>query len=177
MGYRKKVVLQNLKNAFPEKGSAQIREIAKNYYRHFSDLFLESFKLHGMSENELADRFRYENIELINELYDAGKNITLITGHYGNWEWLIQMPAHIRHRMNVLYRPIQNEAFDQYINLTRSRYGAVLIPVRETLRVIQSDEKAGRRTLTYFLGDQTPPADSPYWSIFLNQREFDVRNQ
>src|SRR5437867_4115229 len=43
-GYRKKIVLQNLRNSFPEKPEKEIKRLCKDYYHYLSDLFLESFK-------------------------------------------------------------------------------------------------------------------------------------
>ena len=45
VGYRKKVVRANLKNSFPEKSSAELLSIEKQFYRHFSDVFIETVKL------------------------------------------------------------------------------------------------------------------------------------
>ena len=44
IGYRKKVVRNNLKLAFPEKTNKELLMIEKKYYRNLSDVFLESFK-------------------------------------------------------------------------------------------------------------------------------------
>ena len=35
VGYRKKVVLKNIENSFPEKTAAEHREIARKFFRHF----------------------------------------------------------------------------------------------------------------------------------------------
>ena len=40
IGYRKKVVFNNLKLAFPEKSDKEIIEIRKKFYRHFADVFI-----------------------------------------------------------------------------------------------------------------------------------------
>ena len=39
-GYRKKVVLQNLKIAFPEKEEKERMKLARAFYRHFSELIM-----------------------------------------------------------------------------------------------------------------------------------------
>ncbi|MBP9549342.1 MAG: lipid A biosynthesis acyltransferase, partial [Chitinophagales bacterium] len=43
--YRKKVVLANLRNSFPEKNDTEIKKIAKGFYRHFVDLIAESIRM------------------------------------------------------------------------------------------------------------------------------------
>ncbi|PID93386.1 MAG: lipid A biosynthesis acyltransferase, partial [Bacteroidetes bacterium] len=44
VGYRKKVVFENLTLAFPEKSKEEIKEIQKKSYRHFVDIFMEMIK-------------------------------------------------------------------------------------------------------------------------------------
>ena len=41
LGYRKKVVFENLKNAFPEKSATEIEKIANAYYHYLCDLLVE----------------------------------------------------------------------------------------------------------------------------------------
>src|SRR5215217_4741021 len=42
IGYRKKVVMHNLSIAFPEKSEAEKIKIAKQFYRNFTDTFIET---------------------------------------------------------------------------------------------------------------------------------------
>lgn len=53
VGYRKKVVTENLTNAFPEKTPQEIAKIRTRFYRHFCDLFVETLKLLTISERTL----------------------------------------------------------------------------------------------------------------------------
>ena len=53
VGFRKKVVFQNLTNSFPDKPSSEIKQLAKKFYRHFCELIVESVKLFSISEEEL----------------------------------------------------------------------------------------------------------------------------
>ena len=43
--YRKKIILGNLQNAFPEAGEKEIRKIAHRFYRHLADVIFETIKL------------------------------------------------------------------------------------------------------------------------------------
>ena len=43
--YRKRLVLTNLRNSFPEKSEEEIQAIAKRFYHHLTDLMVESLKL------------------------------------------------------------------------------------------------------------------------------------
>lgn len=169
IGYRKKTVVQNLKNSFPEKTDQEIKAITARFYRHFADLVVETIKTSQLSEAALRKRFQFKNPEVLDELYDQGKSVALLSGHYGNWEWSLAMPKIIKHQVNVIYRPIQNETFDHYMKTMRSRFGMFMIPARISLRTMLDLEKSGQLSATYYLTDQTALKDTDYWLMFLNQ--------
>lgn len=68
VGYRRKVVALNLKNSFPEKTDDELKKIEKKFYRHLSDLIIETLKLTHMSTAEQKKRFTYTNLEVIDRL-------------------------------------------------------------------------------------------------------------
>ena len=68
IGYRKKVVLSNLRIAFPEKTEQELKTISKKFFKHFTDLIFESIKSFSISEKEIKKRFVYKNIEIFKEI-------------------------------------------------------------------------------------------------------------
>jgi KDO2-lipid IV(A) lauroyltransferase len=169
VGYRKKTVIQNLKNSFPEKTDKEIKELRRKFYRHFADLVVETIKAFQMSEGTFMKRFQFKNPEVLNEIYDQGKSVALLSGHYGNWEWTIALPKIIKHQVNTIYRPIQDETFDHYMKSLRSRFGMFMMPARISGRTMLELEKAGQLSATYYLTDQTALKDTDYWIMFMNQ--------
>ena len=57
--YRRKVVRKNLKNSFPEKSEAELREIEREFYRYICDYMLEEIKMMRMSFEDLSRRMEY----------------------------------------------------------------------------------------------------------------------
>ena len=54
--YRKKIVTDNLKIAFPQKSVEEINSIAKQFYENLVDNFIETIKLLSLSEKEFVKR-------------------------------------------------------------------------------------------------------------------------
>lgn len=169
IGYRKKTVIKNLKKSFPEKSDPQIKKITIDFYKHFADLVFETMKSFQISEKSLNKRILFRNPEVLNDLYQEGKSVAILSGHYGNWEWVLALPKIVQHQLVAIYRPIQNKEFDQYMKKSRSRFGTFLIPARISLRTMLELEKSGKLTGTYYLTDQTALKDTNYWMNFLNQ--------
>ena len=50
IGYRKKIVYENLKNSFPNKSEKEIKHIQMKFFRNFSDYIVETVKAMTISE-------------------------------------------------------------------------------------------------------------------------------
>lgn len=169
VGYRKKVVRENLRLSFPEKKQSELLEIEKAFYRHFCDLVIESLKNFSASEQQLACRFEHRNTEVLDRLHAAGKSAILAGGHYGNWEmWALSAPPHFKHRLMAIYKRLSNRYFDQKMRATRGRFGLELVSTQETgawLKENQSD-----LFTAVFAIDQSPSNPrKAHWTTFLGR--------
>jgi len=168
IGYRKKVVINNLKNAFPEKSGKEIELTAKKFYRNFCDIIIETIKILTITGKQLKARVEYINIEILDELHYQNKSIIAVQAHYCNWEWTVMMgPELTNHKHYAIYQPLSNKFFDRLIHRLRAKFGTELISVNSTYKtMLKNKDKPG----FYQLGaDQTPPKDSEYWTSFLNR--------
>jgi len=169
VGYRRKVVFQNLKNSFPEKSEQELKKIARKFYRHFCDLFLESLKVFTISEKQVRARMKIRNFELLEKYFKQNKSVIIAGGHYNNWElFAVAIAASIQHQAIGIYRPLKNPFFNARMQETRSKYGLRMIPTKTVKKVFE--EEQNNLTATIFGIDQSPPvADRCHWMKFLNQ--------
>lgn len=169
-GYRRKVVQTNLKNSFPGKSEKERAAIEKGFYHHLCDLFVEILKLTHMSNKQQSIRIPLKNPELFQKLYDEKRDIAVITGHYGNWEWTNILPRYTKHRNVPIYKPLHNKHFDRYMFMIRSANDCDVTAMSNVVREIIRNRKNKRLSLYGFMADQTPPiGDIRYWTNFLNQ--------
>lgn len=169
VGYRKKVVMQNIKNSFPEKAKKEQTAIAKKFYRHFCDLVLESVKAFTISADELKKRMIVNNSEIMVRHFKENRNVIVAGGHYNNWElFAVACEGRIGHQAIAIYKPLTSNFFNERMQETRSRFGLKMISTKLVRKVFE--EKTERPTATFFLIDQSPPfPDKCHWTIFLNQ--------
>ncbi|HKL67732.1 MAG TPA: lysophospholipid acyltransferase family protein [Bacteroidales bacterium] len=169
-GYRKKIVMNNLRNSFPGKKDIELKIISKKFYRHLADLFIEVLKLQHMSSRSIKKRYKVLNPELLDNLKKEGKSTIAVFGHYANWEWIISLPLSLDYKCITVYKPLANKYFDRYFKKFRSQYGLELITMTQTGRTVFRYEKGGINTLLGLVADQTPPnGEIQYWTRFLNQ--------
>lgn len=169
VGYRKKVIHQNLRNAFPQKNEQEIKAIGKKYYAFMIDLFMETFKLLVMSPAAIEKRYVFKNAEILQPFADQNRAIIFVLGHYGNWEWCGQsFHQKKQFQQDVLYHPLSSGFFEWITYKLRSRFGVGLIPMQVSIK--EMIRRKDMLTATAFLADQTPSnKDASHWMLFLNQ--------
>lgn len=169
LGYRKKVVLQNIRNSFPDKTEKEHIEICKKFYRHFCDLVVESLKTFTISEKEVLKRVICTNPEVIDKYFDQKRSVIIAGGHYNNWElFAVAVDALIKHKTVGIYKPLSNKYFDGKMRGTRSKYGLEMISTKEVKSFF--DTHINVLTATIFGTDQSPSnPNNAYWMKFLNQ--------
>lgn len=168
--YRRKIVQLNLINSFPEKTAIERYQIEKKFYSHLLDLIFESVKTMTISPEQIKKRFIFKNLSEISKYLDSGRSVIAVSGHYGNWEWGPLAAAYVlKSKVLVVYKPLTNKRFENLLNRMRSRFGAVMVPMKQTLRKII--EHKSQPAVIVLVGDQTPPREeSHYFTNFLNQQ-------
>jgi len=167
--YRRKVVAKNLLNSFPEKSISDLKGIEKRFYRHLSDLILESVKTLTISSGEIKKRYVFSNLHVISRYLNAGRSVIAVSGHYGNWEWgPVAIGLEFKEKVFVVFKPLSDKRFEHLINSMRSRFGTVMVPMKQTLRKLHEYKDIPH--VLVLVGDQTPTREeSQYFTTFLNQ--------
>ncbi|WP_234110471.1 MULTISPECIES: lysophospholipid acyltransferase family protein [Chryseobacterium] len=171
VGYRKKVVLENLKNSFPRKSDDQIKRIRRDFYKNFADYLVETFKSFTISSAELRVRVQHVNQHLFQEAKNEKKNVILLTGHVFNWEWFTALAKIIPQENSFpVYRKVQNSFWEEKIKGIRNRFGNQSLEAREVIRHIFRNPNDGN-SVYMFVADQTPHySEVTYGLKFLNQK-------
>lgn len=171
LGYRRTTVNTNLSLCFPEKSSAELTYIEKNFYKHFTQIIIESIKSFSLSKTEIDKRVMVDPllIEKADSYYRKGQSILIIMGHYGNWEWVpLRLGGATRFDSFAVYTPLNNEAFNKLVKKNRDRFGTAMIPSGELKS--QEDALKSAPTIIGFVGDQSPVhVENSYWTKFLGR--------
>ncbi len=171
IGYRRKVVWQNLKTSFPEKSEERLRKIERGFYHFFCDYLVESVKLMTISKKNLKKRLVFKGTEVVNEIVESGQSCAVYLGHYCNWEWITSLPLWVtpKAQCGQIYHPIENNDFDWLFLRLRQRFGAVCIPMQDTLRKIIEFRKDRQPVVIGYISDQKPHwVNIHHWVDFLH---------
>lgn len=167
--YRKAVVLKNISRSFPEKKPVEHTNIAKQFYRHFCDVILESFKIFTISEDEVKKRMIVVNPELFTPFYEQKRSIIFAGGHFNNWElFAVAINPPVKHQVIAIYKRLRNKYFDEKMRQSRGKFGLKLISTKVVKEEFETEKQ--NLTATIFAIDQSPSkANNCYWTTFLNQ--------
>jgi len=168
IGYRKKMVLDNLKIAFPEKPEKELKSIRRKFYRHFVDIFMEMIKSFTISKKTLDKHYKYTNIELFDELYKDGKSIILVGSHYANWEWIIGLGNHVKYKSYAAFTKVSNKYFNEKVLNSREKFGIKFIKTSGIISTMDKNHKGNIQSVYGLLSDQSPQLKKThYWSEFF----------
>jgi KDO2-lipid IV(A) lauroyltransferase len=136
---RRRVTLENLAHAFPEKSAAELKTIARRSYENFGMMMLEYFQLPKLSAAELQRRISFAMPRKQNPYEQAlalGNGAICMTGHFGNWEYMGALVAQMRYPMVYLYQEQSNPYVDALIRDIRTQMKMPSIPRGAALRGI-----------------------------------------
>lgn len=182
---RRRVALENLTHAFPEKSAAEIKTIARRSYENFGKMMLEYLRLPSLSAAALQQRISFAMPREQNPYEQAlalGKGAICMTGHFGNWEYMGALVAQMQYPMVYLYQEQNNPYVDGLIRDIRTKMnmpsiprGAALRGILKALRekkfvAILADQDAGRNGLFVdFLGRPASTAQGPAAFVLKTQ--------
>ena len=170
--YRRRLVRENLTCSFPEKSKAEILRIEKAFYRNLCDVFIEAFKCLNISDEEMLRRVEIRNCELPERLAGEGKNIFMLLGHCGCWEWYQEVSVRYKNPKKgaEIYKHIENKYFASLMHEIRSRWDTTQIEMKQTVRTLLKWHAEGEPFLCGFIQDQRPDNKVKDSITFLNQQ-------
>ena len=164
VGYRRDVVMKNLLIAFPEKTDAERRAISRKFFRNFMHTWIETIKLISISEKQLS-KLIGGNYEVFQQLHKKHPRVTLLTGHFMNWElYNFTIPQRQPYPFLAVYMHITNKHLNDFFLKMRTRVGSNLLRAGE-----MRTEMMPWRNKEYIIGlaaDQNP--GHPTNAVWLN---------
>ena len=169
-GYRKVVVQQNLRHAFPDKSARQITVLAKKFYLQLVHVALEILKTRRMSATDIQRRVSVVNTELLKD-YSNGfqQPVIILSIHQGNWEWMLHgVKLALDIPIDPVYKPLHDKKMDQLIFEIRSQFGSRPISMSSAARDILRRRHEFR--LFVLVADQAPiERERSHWVSFMNR--------
>jgi len=172
--YRRRLVRENLRSSFPEKSAEEIIGIEKKFYRNLCDVFIEAFKCLNITDQEMLERVEVLNSELPERIASEGKNVFMLLGHLGCWEWYQEVCVRYKNpkKSAEIYKHIENRYFSSLMHEIRNRWDTEQIEMKQTVRTLLRWHAEGVPFLCGFIQDQRPDTKAKDGIMFLEQLTF-----
>ncbi|UWY27757.1 lysophospholipid acyltransferase family protein [Flavobacterium sp. TR2] len=165
IGYRKKVVRENLALTLPHLSDAERKVIEKKFYKHMCDMFLEMIKTMSMSPEEMERRFHVTNIDLVQDYAKKGKSVILVASHYASYEWLLTINPKLGFQGVAVYKRLANPYFDKLVRKIRSKYNTEMIETRKAIPTMAKNQRNGVLSMYGLASDQSPKMERIFHSM------------
>lgn len=165
---RWEIALENISNSFPEKNSKWHRKVAFKSFQNLGITFVELSALGFLSDNQIKKYVEFQNIELIQKAYRKGQGVLLLSGHYGNWEFLAySVSVYLSLSVLIIVKPQSNFVLDKLINKFRTRRGNSVVSMYESaFKVVRTLRNGG---IVALLADQSATKDKDIYVEFFGR--------
>lgn len=166
LGVRRRVALDNLAHAFPEKSEAERRTIARGVYRSLALAAVEAVTSDLIPDAELQRTVEVVDWKGLDVLVDGHQPVLIASAHLGSWELFAEVMARRGCQFSAVVRPLAG-AFNEWVVKNRKAAGVELILQRGALRRMLSALERGRAVVQ--LIDQVLPAKSGVFVPFFGR--------
>lgn len=167
--YRRKVVMHNLRNAFPEKSDKELRQICRDVTRNLTEQIINTIDKAGLGRKGLLKRINIIGIDEVRE-QTSGRSMVFLTAHYGPWEMGTTISYGMpEYEIMAVYHPLKNRVVDELMKRIRKHDGVAMVPMQQTMRYFISNHQK-QPLIVGLIADQNPKtrAGQP-WFRFMNQ--------
>jgi KDO2-lipid IV(A) lauroyltransferase len=114
--------------------------------------------------------YKVRNPEIVDNYIKQNRNVMIIAGHHGNWEWTRSFTAVCNIHIIAIYKPLSNKYFNRWVVRVREDENHTVVPMDQSFRTIIDFERRKVPYLSYLVADQRPlPVQIHRWINFLNQ--------
>lgn len=128
---RKNVALKNLKYALGnEKSENELLDIVRQNYRHFGKMLFEFARIQVLKREDVLEEILVINRHILEEALSQGKGVLVLSGHFGNWEYMAAAVAQIGPPLYAVFKAQKNLLVDDLIKQQRVNLGLLPLKVK-----------------------------------------------
>ena len=121
MRARRAMIERHLRRVDPTLRGPALRRAAQSAFDYYARYWVESFRLPGLSAEEVDGGFSYDGLAHLDDALVAGEGVIVALPHLGGWEWAGRWIADQRIPITVVVEPLEPpELFDWFVSFRES---------------------------------------------------------
>jgi KDO2-lipid IV(A) lauroyltransferase len=139
---RRRIAMDNLRCAYPEKSAPDLIKIAKGVYRNIGIVAAEFFQIPSLTRKNIHGLVDCEGLENLSRAMTKNKGLLLFTAHLGNWELTAALLALLGQPLSIIYRPLDSQILENLVTCVRACKGNKPVPKdRAMMQIFRSIKK------------------------------------
>ena len=172
VGYRRRVVMENLKACFPDMNVEARRRLERRFYHCLNDMLVEGvYNVLFATPPFLKKHYRIVNRQLVDRYYERGQSVVLMSAHLANWEYMVSsLNMQLLHHGIGVGKPLNDKSVASFITRRRSRYGTQIVDQTDVRQHVAFYHEHRVPVALMMLSDQSPSnPHRSYWTTFLGR--------
>jgi KDO2-lipid IV(A) lauroyltransferase len=139
----RRVALLNLERGLPERDALWRGAAGRGSFEHLGRLLVEIL-LQERDAPRAMSRTRVEGWGYLQEAARSQGGYFLVSGHFGNWEWVAHLQAAMGYPLWMVTRPLDNPYLERFFAGLRESTGNRVVHKRNATREMLKGLKEGR---------------------------------
>lgn len=141
---RQNVALDNLRQSFPEKSESELHDVYSRCWKHLVRVGFEMARLPRMNKRFIDRWIDLAQHTAFTEAFERGKGAIVVSGHFGNWEWMGGCMTILGYSLSYVVTSQANPLVEKWLDSIRRSAGAEIIPRRDAARGVLKALKRNR---------------------------------
>jgi phosphatidylinositol dimannoside acyltransferase len=126
---RRSMIERHLRRVDPTLHGPALRRASQAAFDYYARYWVESFRLPGLSAQEVDSAFSYDGLEYVDDALAGGRGVLICLPHLGGWEWAGRWLAEQGVPITVVVEPLDPpELFEWFVSFRRS-LGMTVVPM------------------------------------------------
>ena len=118
----KKIILSNLKRAYPDKSSEDLNKIINSMWNNYGRFFAEFMFIKDFRAGKLSEKIEIEGKEILDDIKINNRQVIFISGHFSNFELMAMCLEKSGIKLSAIYRPLNNIFLNKIMETLRKKY-------------------------------------------------------
>ena len=161
---RRKIAEKNLSLCFPDKNKLQINFLLKKNFEEIGISFFETANAYFAPNQKIKEKLIVKNEKYLQEAIDNDKSIILLASHFLSL-MLGSRALLLKYGIANIYRPQNNQLFDEIMRSSFVKNGAVMIKTKDTRSMLKAIKS---KTPIWYAPDQDLGPKNTIFAPFFN---------
>lgn len=163
---RRGITDDNVRHAFPDLTKSEHDVIVHDAYHNLGIVLAEVLAIPSLTRQQMAATVMFGNMDVLRTRVEQRKPTILVSGHYGNWEYLaLAAGVQLNSSLTIVVHPQRNARVAALLNSYRTRFGNTVVSMHDAARTLVRTINEGG-TIAFLVDQHADPVRDVWIDFF-----------